>query len=157
MISIRDFAAQQGCGESIIYRHIRKHKEALGDRVQKAHGKTWLTDEGAEYIRALMKQQPVVVSEGSEETELLRGENKRLLEALNAAKERIIDLQEQNTALALKTAKIELLEADNAAARERATQAEESAQAAADELTEAQRRIAELEGRKWYHLLFKKK
>lgn len=115
MVTIKDFAAQQGCSETIVYRHIRNHKEALGDRVQKAHGKTWLTDEGAEYIRSLMTQAPVVVSENSDLIKNLEEENKKLLQALNAAKDRIIELTEQNGQLALKAEKTELLEADNAA------------------------------------------
>lgn len=115
MITIKDFAVQQGCSETIVYRHIRNHKEALGDRVQKAHGKTWLTDEGAEYIRSLMTQAPIVVSETSDIIKKLEEENKQLLKALNAAKDKIIELTEQNGQLALKVEKTELLEADNAA------------------------------------------
>ena len=113
MITIKDFAAQQGCSETIVYRHIRNHKEALGDRVQKAHGKTWITDEGAEYIRSLMTQAPIVVSETSDILKSLEEENKTLLKALNVAKDKIIELTEQNGQLALKAGKIELLEADN--------------------------------------------
>lgn len=115
MITIKDFAAQQGCSETIVYRHIRNHKDALGDRVQKAHGKTWLTDEGAEYIRSLMTQAPIVVSETSDIVKGLEEENKQLLQALNAAKDKIIELTEQNGQLAIEVKKTELLEADNAA------------------------------------------
>ena len=115
MITIKDFAAQQGCSETIVYRHIRNHKEALGDRVQKTHGKTWLTDEGAEYIRSLMTQAPIVVSETSDLVKYLEEENKQLLQALNAAKDKIIELTEQNGQLAIEAKNTELLEADNAA------------------------------------------
>lgn len=158
MIKLQDFAAMQGVTDRQINRLLQKYASELeGLFERRGHNGTWLTDEACEILRSKMKQQPVVVSEGSDRVAALEEENKQLLLALNAAKDRIIDLQEQNTALALKTAKIELLEADNASVRERATQAEERAQAASDELVEAQRRIAELEGRKWWQLLFKKK
>ena len=147
MITVKDFATQQGCGESIIYRHIRNHKEALGDRVQKQNGRTWLTDEGADYIRGLMKQAPVVISETSDVVEHLRNENKQLLEALNAAKDRIIDLQGQNTQYAIENAKIALLEADNEAARVKMAETEKNAQKVQNELTEAKEEYKRLDER----------
>ena len=84
MITVKDFAKQQGCGESIVYRHIRNHKEQLGDRVQKMHGKTWLTDEGADYIRSLMTADPVVVKDRNDEVEKWRSKYENAMEAFTA-------------------------------------------------------------------------
>lgn len=67
MITIKDFARQQGCGESIVYRHIRNHREELGDRVQKLHGRTWLTDEGVDYIKNLMTQHMAIEEKAAPE------------------------------------------------------------------------------------------
>lgn len=140
MISIKDFAKGQGCSETIVYRHIRNNKKELGSNVQKLHGKTWLTDEGAELIRSLMKQQPIVISDTNEEIKKLQEENRQLLQSLNLAKDKIILLQEQNVALTLENAKIELLEADNNKAREEAESYKETSQKLSKELTEEKER-----------------
>lgn len=64
-LKVKDFAAQQGVSDSIIYRHIRNHREQLGDSVVKKSKATWLTDEAQDYLRNLMVQQPIVVNEGA--------------------------------------------------------------------------------------------
>lgn len=140
MISIKDFAKGQGCSETIVYRHIRNNKKELGSNVQKLHGKTWLTDEGAELIRSLMKQQPLVISDTNEEIKRLQEENRQLLQSLNLAKDKIIVLQEQNVALTLETSKIALLEAENGKAREEAQSYKETSQKLSEELTEEKER-----------------
>ncbi len=60
MISVKEFAFENKVSESIIYRHIRNHKEALGENVRRQHGRTWLTDEGVSFIKSLMTQQTIV-------------------------------------------------------------------------------------------------
>lgn len=72
MITIKDFAREQGCGESIVYRHIRNHREELGDRVQKVHGRTWLTPEGVQYIKNLMTQHMVIEEKAAPEVKSLQ-------------------------------------------------------------------------------------
>lgn len=161
MISVRDFANQQGCGESIIYRHIRNHKKELGDRVQKSHGKTWLTDEGAEYIRSLMKQQPVVVSEEDPRVKILEEEKRELelqLREANVAFQKYvsettsllvkasqqIELAEKSEMYKKKNAELEAqnddLRASNDKKDELLLQAEKTAQELSNELTEANTR-----------------
>lgn len=144
MITVKDFAKQQGCGESIVYRHIRQHREELGDMVQKLNRKTWLTDEGQEFIRGLMIQQPLVVSETSDEIARLKEENERLKDALLLAKDKIIDLQEKNSSLSLSAAKIELLEAENTNKDKLLSEASEAVQKANMELEQAQKQIEEM-------------
>ena len=161
MITVRDFAIQQGCGESIIYRHIRNHKADLGDRVQKSHGKTWLTDEGAEYIRGLMKQQPMVVSEEDPRVAILEAEKKELeaqLREANAAFQKYvsettsllvkasqqIELAEKSEAYKKKNDELEaqngVLKADNDKKDELLLQAEKTAQELSQKLTEEKER-----------------
>ena len=158
MIKLQDFAKQQGVTDRAIQKHLKTYAEELEGLYQrKGPNGTWLTDEACEILRGKMKQAPIVVSDASEELNNLRLENKRLLQALNVAKDRIIDLQEENKAFALKTAKIALLEAENERERLKVEEAAKNAQKASQELLEAQKRIAELENRKWYELIFKKK
>ncbi len=125
-LKIKDFAAAQGVSESIIYRHIRQHKEALGDRVIKRGNATWLTEEGQEYIRGLMIQQPIVVgdAETQREVERLREEVLRLHEklestqdALRASLQAQIDLQGTQALLEASERRTEALEADLVAAK----------------------------------------
>lgn len=148
-ITAKEFAAQQGVSDSIIYRHIRNHKEALGDRVFKRGKATWLTEEGQAYIKELMTMQPLIIKDNSKEIEDLKEENKALLQALNAAKDKIIELTNQNASLSIQTAKIELLEAENAKSEERVQAAESRAQA-------AEQKVAEFENRNFWQRLFGK-
>lgn len=125
-LKIKDFAVAQGVSESIIYRHIRQHKDALGDRVVKRGNATWLTDEGQEYIRGLMIQQPIVVgdTEVYRKVEALQAEVLRLHEklestqdALVAAKQAQIDLQGTQALLEASERRTEALEASLEAAK----------------------------------------
>ena len=83
MIAVKDFAQMQGCSETIIYRHIRKHKTELGDNIQKRNGKTWITEDGVEFIRGLMMKDPIVVSDNSDEVEKWRNMYEKAIEAQN--------------------------------------------------------------------------
>ena len=154
-LKIKDFAAAQGVSESIIYRHIRQHKEALGDRVIKRGNATWLTEEGQEYIRGLMIQQPIVVGDADthRRVEDLQAEILRLHEKLESAQDALraslqaqIDLQGAQALLEASEKRTEALEANLEAAEkeskilegfiqdakaEIATLTEEKAQAAA--------------------------
>lgn len=83
MITVKDFAKMQGCSETIIYRHIRNHKTELGEDIQKANGKTWITDQGVEFLRSLMMKDPIVISDNSDEVEKWRNMYEKALEAQN--------------------------------------------------------------------------
>lgn len=111
-LKVKDFAAMQGVSESIIYRHIRKHKEALGDRVIKRGNATWLSDEGQAYIRDLMNQQPIVLGDADarREYEDLLAENRELLKALNLAKDKIIEASSMQMRLEAAERETKLLE-----------------------------------------------
>ena len=62
-----------------------------------------------------MRQQPVIVSDGSlaRQAEELKAKNLELLEELHTVQADMIELQKQNTKLIAETARISLLEADN--------------------------------------------
>lgn len=86
---VKDFAKELGCSDSIVYRHIRNHREELGDRIIKKAKQTWITEEGQEFIRGLMVQQPIVVSEAgfAQNLEQLERENSVLKDKLIAMHE----------------------------------------------------------------------
>lgn len=113
-LKVKDFAAQQGVSESIVYRHIRQNREALGDRIVKAAKATWITDEGQDYLRNLMIQNPIVIgdskmaedlAEAKEQIEQLRREKEKLYQEtlkiykLAEEKQRLIDEAKANQLL----------------------------------------------------------
>lgn len=166
MITIKDFAREQGCGESIVYRHIRNHKEELGDRVQKLHGRTWLTPEGVSYIKNLMTQHNTISEKAAPEVTDLKkqlGEQqitieaqKAIIDMLNLKFERyeedkklLEDKKQEITLLEgfIKDAKAEIevqkaengrLSDDNKELGQKVADAEKTAQEASDKLTKAQ-------------------
>lgn len=156
MITIKDFAREQGCGESIVYRHIRNHKEELGDRVQKVHGRTWLTDDGVNYIKNLMTQHMAVEEKAAPEVLSLQ---KQLVEkdvtikaqdaVIEAYKLKFEQYEADKKLLAERKDKIDALEAQNGDLRadneklgQKVAKAEKTAQEANTELErERQRRI----------------
>lgn len=151
MITVKDFAKQQGCGESIVYRHIRQHREELGDMVQKLNRKTWLTDEGQEFIRGLMIQQPLTVIESSEvEKELRRKleDKQNKIELLQGflldAKDEIKALTDEKYALQSEKHKIALLEAENENKDKLLQEAQEASQKANTELEQLKKQIEEM-------------
>lgn len=137
-LKVKDFAAAQGVTDSIIYRHIRAHKEALGENVYKQGKSTWLTDAGQAYIKDLMIKQPYLVSDTGINLKIyeLEQENNRLyrenaalanekaafsekagqvtlLISQSAEKEKKIEeLQAENTAQAVKIGEISALSAE---------------------------------------------
>lgn len=168
MIKLQDFARERGVTDRAIQKLLRKYADEFEGLVQRrGPNGTWLTDGACALLQEKMRQAPVVVAERDEEVERWRRKYEETMENFAAYMQHASPLLEtaarQSLLLEQSNAQIGALEAQNAdlsaelsRAREIASQAQERAQAASDELTAAQQRIAELEGRKWYHLLFKK-
>ena len=70
--TVRDYATQNGVSDSIIYRHIRNHRQELDGLVIKRGRQTWITDAGQDFLRQLMTQRPLVLADGSSRDELNR-------------------------------------------------------------------------------------
>lgn len=168
MLRVKDFAAQQGVSESIVYRHIRQHREELGENVIKKAKATWLTDEGQDFIRNRMVQQPLVLQNNPPELEELRDQvrdlktenkeqaaaNRKLIVMLEAS-------QAENKKLTEKAARVDLLEAGAAEhekqlstahqetekEKNRADQAEEENSELRRKLEEAENQIKAMKGR----------
>ena len=136
---VKDFAKELGCSDSIVYRHIRNHREELGDRIIKKAKQTWITEEGQEFIRGLMIQQPIVISEAgfTQSLEQLDRENSVLKDKLIAMHETLqaaqLQIEEGRRAqLALEAAEGEK-KTLTASRDEYKAQAEQTAQEAAQE------------------------
>lgn len=169
-MKVKDFAAQQGVSESIVYRHIRQHKDELGNRVIKQGKATWLTDEGQEYIRGLMVQQPVVLHNNIAEVQDFRAkleDKQNKIELLQGflldAKDEIKALTDEKYALIAENRRIALLEAENVNKSKELALAQQEAQTASDELTAARAELEtlrkendKLRNRKWYQMIFNK-
>jgi len=136
---VKDFAKELGCSDSIVYRHIRNHREELGDRIIKKAKQTWITEEGQEFIRGLMIQQPIVISEAgfAQSLEQLERENSVLKDKLIAMHETLQAAQLQidegrRAQLALEASEDEK-KTLTASRDEYKAQAEQTAQEAAQE------------------------
>lgn len=73
--TVKEFAEKMGCGESIIYRHIRNHKEELEGSVSKEGNKTYLSDEAQAFLEELMYKKPLQSEELLEEIKYLKERN----------------------------------------------------------------------------------
>lgn len=140
VIKLQDFAKECGVTDRAIQKHLVKYADELnGLYERKGPNGTWLSDAACDILRSKMKQQPIVVSDGSlaRQAEELKAENVQLLKELHNVQTDIIELQRQNTKLIAENARISLLEADNEVKAQQLTDAEKSAQSANSKLSEA--------------------
>ena len=156
---LRDFAELHRISERAVQKHIKDNFEELAEHIDR-RGKmgTWLDDYACEFLLQriqLPTKDDVVVPTPREAA---------LMAEIIEANKRLADAERRAGINAEAAGKVQLLEASAASQSAQIAdlsiqlgQAQERAQAAASELVAAQQRIAELEGRRWYHLLFKKK
>lgn len=143
-LKVKDFAAQMGVSESIIYRHVRQNQEELGDWVIKKPKATWLTDEAQDFIRNLMIQTPpVAVTDVQTAAELAeaRKEIERLHKELEAALKEAKELQGVRGLLAAAETERKLLAESRDDFKQQAIDARQDAKEARLEADE-QKRIA---------------
>ena len=82
MIKLQDFAKECGVTDRAIQKHLVKYADELnGLYERKGPNGTWLSDAACDILRSKMKQQPIVVSDGSlaRQAEELKAENVQLL------------------------------------------------------------------------------
>lgn len=96
-VKVKDFAQSKGVSASIVYRHIREHREELGDSVVKEPKATWLTDEAQNYLSSLMVSSPIILStsEHLRELEELREKCDSLRELIDKKDDYICRLLER--------------------------------------------------------------
>lgn len=144
MIKLQDFAAQQNVTERQIYRLLQKYADELqGLYERRGQNGTWLTDEACEILHSKMRQQPVIVSDGSlaRQAEELKAKNLELLEELHTVQADMIELQKQNTKLIAETARISLLEADNDVKTQKLAAADDEKQQLQAEITQLRQQL----------------
>lgn len=144
MTKLQDFAAQQNVTERQIYRLLQKYADELqGLYERRGQNGTWLTDEACEILHSKMRQQPVVVSDGSlaRQAEELKAKNLELLEELHTVQTDMIELQKQNTKLIAETARISLLEADNDVKTQKLVTADEEKQQLQTEIEQLRQQL----------------
>ena len=90
-----------------------------------------------------MRQQPVIVSDGSlaRQAEELKAKNLELLEELHTVQADMIELQKQNTKLIAETARISLLEADNDVKTQKLAAADDEKQQLQAEITQLRQQL----------------
>lgn len=163
MIKLQDFAKQMGVTERAIQKHIRKYSVELeGTYERKGPNGTWLSDEACDILRTKMKQAPVVMmSDPSEREAALQAENEALRAKLFEVQQQYTDyvssttktLQKASSQIALAerageykeradSLKVEngLLSADRDKWKDKATEADNAAQKASEELLREQTR-----------------
>ena len=144
MTKLQDFAAQQNVTERQIYRLLQKYADKLqGLYERRGQNGTWLTDEACEILHSKMRQQPVIVSDGSlaRQAEELKAKNLELLEELHTVQADMIELQKQNTKLIAETARISLLEADNDVKTQKLAAADDEKQQLQAEITQLRQQL----------------
>lgn len=144
MIKLQDFATQQNVTERQIYRLLQKYADELqGLYERRGQNGTWLTDEACEILHSKMRQQPVIVSDGSlaRQAEELKAKNLELLEELHTVQADMIELQKQNTKLIAETARISLLEADNDVKTQKLAAADDEKQQLQAEITQLRQQL----------------
>ena len=121
MIKLKDFARQHGISDRQVQRQLVKYeKELEGHFERQGTNGTWLDEEACEFLRSKMKKQPLAVIEGSDflakidaieaEKEDYRIKYEQALEALNAAKDKMLEMQESQVKLEAAEQKQLLLE-----------------------------------------------
>lgn len=108
MISIKDYAQENGVSYEAVRQQVVRYKEELAGHIRKQGRTQYLDDVAVAILNDHRAQNPVVVynKDAGEQlrslqakVEELTEENRSLLKALNGAKDRIIELQEAQVLL----------------------------------------------------------
>lgn len=175
MIKLQDFAKQQGVTDRAIQKHLKTYAAELeGKFERKGPNGTWLTNEACEILRSKMKQAPVIVADEDPRVAKLDAENQALRRKLDDNHDAFQKYVTETAALLTKATeqillaekseanqqRADALEAQNAvlsaekdAAIQKAAQAEKTAQAATDELTEARKEIERMKSATFWQRL----
>lgn len=154
-VKLQDFARQQGVTDRQIQRLLKKYEDEFNGLVErKGHNGTWLTEDACDILRGKMKYQPVNVYDVDETTKDLQrkldAKTERvaeLLEELNDAKSKIIELQELKNTIELHEAHVAALSDDNKSLEEKLKKAEERTDKVFQAFTDFQKDCANKEGR----------
>ena len=140
LISLKEYARIKSISYEAVRQQVTRYREELGSHIVKDGRQQFLDEEAVAFLDDRRQKNPVIIYQESkdEEIEALREERQRLLEELNAAKNRIIAQQDRLYELASSEQKMLLLEATSKAAEEKATRAEEAAKTAEERAAQAE-------------------
>ncbi len=139
--SLRDFAAEHGVTLRAVQKHVQKHESELGSHIIR-YGPprgTYLDDEAQAYITERLVGSPVAVMDTT-----LTDENERLRVELEQARQRIIDLLEERTALTERALQAETVKA---LAEATSQEQEQKVQDLETKLAETEETLQKLKGR----------
>lgn len=171
-MSVKDYAAQRGKTVQAVYQQMKRQENAAaleGHVVLRRIGNKnvkFLDEAAIHILDTASSATPTVIIQDDLRNELTTAQQQMDALRIEAAKRegqielllrQLADKDRELRQLAEPQSKIDALEAQNADLSAELDSARQTAQAASDELTEAQQRIRELEGRTWWQLLFKKK
>ena len=176
VISLREYASQKNVSYEAVRKQVTRYKDELAGHIIMDGRQQFLDEEAVAFLDARRKKNPVVIYQQNkdEQIEALEEENKKLLLALNEAKDRIIELQGVQMLLDASEKEKKLLEGfiqdakneiatlteeksqELAEARQRALEAENREKETKEALKASESEIEALKNRKWYQLLFKK-
>ena len=117
MITIKDYAKQQGVSYEAIRKQIKRYEDELEGHLVKQNRFLMLDDEAVQFLDSKRSENPVIVYEQNkdEELEQLRHENKVLLIQMNTVQDQLGKVQqkliaEMNTTKLLTQEKVQYLE-----------------------------------------------
>lgn len=124
MVKLSDFARLQGVTPRAIQRLVKKYESDLDGHIDRqGQNGTWLDDMAQDFIRAKMKNNPVVIYDDKDipyygELQAAKKENDELRKQLIAVYERLSDVQAENNQIQVKLGEQKLLAAGKEAAEE---------------------------------------
>ena len=137
MITIRDYASDVGVSYEAVRQQVKRYSKELEGHIHQDGRKQYLDDTAVAFLNEKRAKNPVVIydKDRGQKVQDLEAENKALLVALNAAKDRIIELQGVQAQLVAAEATQLLLEESRDEYKE---QAEKKGQEAAEAALRAQ-------------------
>lgn len=156
VVTLRDYAKQNNISYEAVRKQVVRYKKELEGHLIKDGRQQFLDEEAVAFLDAKRQKNPVAIIQMDKDETI-----EELKAQLDLAKNKIIDLQEQRDKLKdekrnleLENAKIVLLEAENGKKDEILEEERKTRQTAEMELTEARKKIEELENASLMKRLF---
>ena len=132
VISLKEYAKNNHISYEAVRQQVVRYAEELGEHIVKDGRQQFLDEEAVAFLDGKRQKNPVVIYQANkdEEIERLENQNKELLIEIANLQKQLLKVQEQNHQLHLESGKMQLLQAENDAVKQRAEQAEERARAA---------------------------
>lgn len=146
VISLKEYARNNNISYEAVRQQVVRYASELEGHIIKDGRQQFLDEEAVSFLDEKRKKNPVIIYQASkdEEIERLEEENKALLIKLAQVQEQLLGAQTQIAQLKDVSAKVVLLETNNAAAEQRRAEAEERANAAEKERKDAETELEQM-------------